>query len=137
MNWYLIPHAGWRAIFYIGGVAPLVCPSCCICPARVDQFLLVQRNDMKGVGGIVARFRSSFVRGDARVWTRTLAARINSAPVSRKAARLERYCCGFRFHGFPACYTVAVLWTPSLLKLNGISPANTAFVVSSMAWAAL
>src|SRR6185437_13957031 len=24
LNWYLIPHAGWRAIFYIGGVAPLV-----------------------------------------------------------------------------------------------------------------
>jgi AAHS family 4-hydroxybenzoate transporter-like MFS transporter len=26
--------------------------------------------------------------------------------------------------------TVAVLWTPALLRLNGISPANTAFVVA-------
>ena len=33
------------------------------------------------------------------------------------------------FMGF-GVLTVAVLWTPALLKLNGISPANTAFVVA-------
>jgi MFS transporter, AAHS family, 4-hydroxybenzoate transporter len=33
------------------------------------------------------------------------------------------------FMGF-GVLTVSVLWTPALLKLNGISPANTAFVVA-------
>src|ERR1700730_11852659 len=46
LNWYLIPQAGWRAIFYIGGVAPLVLAFVLLfyLPESI-KFLLVRRND--------------------------------------------------------------------------------------------
>ena len=132
LNWYLIPHAGWRAIFYIGGVAPLVLAVVLFMylPESI-KFLLVQRNDMKGVGRIVARFRSSLVRGDAHFV-------LDEKPLPGASIRhlfTEGRALGTLllwvpfFMGF-GVLTVAVLWTPALLKLNGISPANTAFVVA-------
>ena len=95
------------------------------------KFLLVQRNDMKGVGRIVARFRSSLVRGDAHFV-------LDEKPLPGASIRhlfTEGRALGTLllwvpfFMGF-GVLTVAVLWTPALLKLNGISPANTAFVVA-------
>ena len=132
LNWYLIPHAGWRAIFYIGGVAPLVLAVALFLylPESI-KFLLVQRNDMKGVGRVVARFRSSLVRGDAHFV-------LDEKPLPGASIRhlfTEGRALGTLllwvpfFMGF-GVLTVAVLWTPALLKLNGISPANTAFVVA-------
>ena len=132
LNWYLIPHAGWRAIFYIGGVAPLVLAVVLFLylPESI-KFLLVQRNDMKGVGRIVARFRSSLVRGDAHFV-------LDEKPLPGASIRhlfTEGRALGTLLLWVPflmgfGVLTVAVLWTPALLKLNGISPANTAFVVA-------
>jgi MFS transporter, AAHS family, 4-hydroxybenzoate transporter len=67
LNWYLIPHAGWRAIFYLGGVAPLVLAVVLFfyLPESI-KFLLVRRNDLTGVARIVARFGTSAAGGDAR-----------------------------------------------------------------------
>ena len=132
LNWYLIPDAGWRAIFYIGGATPLVLAVALFMylPESI-KFLLVQRNDMKGVGRIVARFRSSLVRGDAHFV-------LDEKPLHGASIRhlfTEGRALGTLllwvpfFMGF-GVLTVAVLWTPALLKLNGISPANTAFVVA-------
>ena len=132
LNWYLIPHAGWRAIFYIGGVAPLVLAVVLfLYLPELIKFLLIQRNDLKGVGRIVARFRSSLVRGDAHFV-------LDEKPLPGASIRhlfTEGRALGTLllwvpfFMGF-GVLTVAVLWTPALLKLNGISPANTAFVVA-------
>ena len=126
------PHAGWRAIFYIGGVAPLVLAVVLfLYLPELIKFLLVQRNDLKGVGRIVARFRSSLVRGDAHFV-------LDEKPLPGASIRhlfTEGRALGTLllwvpfFMGF-GVLTVAVLWTPALLKLNGISPANTAFVVA-------
>ena len=107
-------------------------PSCCFstCPSSI-KFLLVQRNDTKGVGRIVARFRSSLVRGDAHFF-------LDEKPMPGASIRhlfTEGRALGTLllwvpfFMGF-GVLTVAVLWTPALLKLNGISPANTAFVIA-------
>jgi MFS transporter, AAHS family, 4-hydroxybenzoate transporter len=95
------------------------------------KFLLVRRNDMTGVGRIVARFRSSPVRGD---WHFVLdekplpGASIPHLFTEGRALGTLLLWVPF-FMGF-GVLTVAVLWTPALLKLNGISPANTAFVVA-------
>ena len=132
LNWYLIPHAGWRAIFYLGGVAPLVLAVVLFfyLPESI-KFLLVRRNDVKSVGRIVARFRSSLVRGDSHFV-------LDEKPLPGAPIRhlfTEGRALGTLllwvpfFMGF-GVLTVAVLWTPALLKLNGISPANTAFVVA-------
>jgi len=132
LNWYLIPQAGWRAIFYIGGVAPLVLAFVLLfyLPESI-KFLLVRRNDMTGVGRIVARFRSSPVRGDSHFVLDEKPLPGASIPhlfTEGRALGTLLLWVPF-FMGF-GVLTVAVLWTPALLKLNGISPANTAFVVA-------
>ena len=102
LNWYLIPRAGWRAIFYIGGVAPLVLAAVLFLylPKSI-KFLLVQRNDMKGVGRIVLASARPLCGATCILsWTRSPCPVPRFGTCSRKAARLERYCCGFRFHGF-------------------------------------
>ena len=132
LNWYLIPQAGWRAIFYIGGVAPLVLAFVLLfyLPESI-KFLLVRRNDVTGVGRIVARFRSSPVRGDSHFVLDEKPLPGASIPhlfTEGRALGTLLLWVPF-FMGF-GVLTVAVLWTPALLKLNGISPANTAFVVA-------
>ena len=132
LNWYLIPQAGWRAIFYIGGVAPLVLAFVLLfyLPESI-KFLLVRRNDMTGVGRIVARLRSSPVRGNSRFVLDEKPLPGASIPhlfTEGRALGTLLLWVPF-FMGF-GVLTVAVLWTPALLKLNGISPANTAFVVA-------
>jgi MFS transporter, AAHS family, 4-hydroxybenzoate transporter len=132
LNWYLIPQAGWRAIFYIGGVAPLVLAFVLLfyLPESI-KFLLVRRNDMTGVGRIVARFRSSPVRGDSHFVLDEKPLPGASIPhlfTEGRALGTLLLWVPF-FMGF-GVLTVAVLWTPALLKLNGVSPANTAFVVA-------
>lgn len=132
LNWYLIPHAGWRAIFYLGGVAPLVLALLLFfyLPESI-KFLLVQRNDMKAVARIVARFGSPAVGGEPHFV-------LDEKPLPGASIRhlfTEGRALGTLllwvpfFMGF-GVLTVAVLWTPALLKLNGIAPANTAFVVA-------
>jgi MFS transporter, AAHS family, 4-hydroxybenzoate transporter len=132
LNWYLIPHAGWRAIFYLGGVAPLVLAVVLFfyLPESI-KFLLVRRNDMSGIARIVARFGSSPVHGEPRFV-------LDEKPLPGASIRhlfTEGRALGTLllwvpfFMGF-GVLTVAVLWTPALLKLNGIAPANTAFVVA-------
>jgi MFS transporter, AAHS family, 4-hydroxybenzoate transporter len=132
LNWYLIPHAGWRAIFYFGGVAPLVLAVLLFfyLPESI-KFLLVRRNDRKGVARIVTRLGSAPGRGDSRFV-------LDEKPLPGASIRhlfTEGRALGTLllwvpfFMGF-GVLTVAVLWTPALLKLNGISPANTAFVVA-------
>jgi MFS transporter, AAHS family, 4-hydroxybenzoate transporter len=132
LNWYLIPQAGWRAIFYIGGVAPLVLAFVLLfyLPESI-KFLLVRRNDMTGVGRIVARFGSSPVRGDSHFVLDEKPLPGASIPhlfTEGRALGTLLLWVPF-FMGF-GVLTVAVLWTPALLKLNGISPANAAFVVA-------
>ena len=132
LNWYLIPHAGWRAIFYLGGVAPLVLALLLFfyLPESI-KFLLVQRNDMKAVARIIARFGSPAVGGEPHFV-------LDEKPLPGASIRhlfTEGRALGTLllwvpfFMGF-GVLTVAVLWTPALLKLNGIAPANTAFVVA-------
>jgi MFS transporter, AAHS family, 4-hydroxybenzoate transporter len=132
LNWYLIPHAGWRAIFYLGGVAPLVLALLLFfyLPESI-KFLLVQRNDMKAVARVVARFGSPAVGGEPHFV-------LDEKPLPGASIRhlfTEGRALGTLllwvpfFMGF-GVLTVAVLWTPALLKLNGIAPANTAFVVA-------
>ncbi len=132
LNWYLIPHAGWRAIFYLGGIAPLVLVVVLFfyLPESI-KFLLVRRNDLTGVARIVARFGTSAAGGDARfvLDEKPLpGASIRHLFTDGRALGTLLLWVPF-FMGF-GVLTVAVLWTPALLKLNGISPANTAFVVA-------
>jgi AAHS family 4-hydroxybenzoate transporter-like MFS transporter len=132
LNSYLITQFGWRAIFYIGGVAPLflVVVLLFYLPESI-KFLLVRRNDTDAVRRIVARLRSPQVRPDTRFVVEENS--LPGAPIrhlfteNRALGTLLLWVPFFMGFGV---LTVVTLWTPTLLRLNGISPANTAFVVA-------
>ena len=132
LNSYLITQMGWRAIFYIGGVAPLFLGVWLLfyLPESI-KFLLVRRNDTDAVRRIIARFRSLLVRDDAHFVVeekRLPGASIRHLFTDGRGLGTVLLWVPF-FMGF-GILTVATLWTPALLRLNGIPAAQTAFVIA-------
>ncbi len=132
LNSYLIAQIGWRQIFYIGGVAPLFLAMLLLfyLPESI-KFLLVRRNDAAAVRRIVARFRSAVVPDDAHFVVeekRLPGASIRHLFTDGRALGTVFLWVPF-FMGF-GILTVATLWTPALLRLNGIPAAQTAFVIA-------
>ena len=106
MNTYLLVHVGWRAIFFIGGVVPLVLVVVLFVylPESI-KFLVTRRNDNDAVRRIVARLRvrdrpgrSQFVIEEER-----LRRRRRSGIYSPKAARSARCSSGCRSSWASAC----------------------------------
>ena len=132
LNSYLIPTIGWRAIFYIGGVAPLVIAVVLLLflPESI-KFLIARGKDTDAVRRIVARFRFPGVNPGARFVVDE--EQLPGTPVrhlfteGRMPGTLLLWVPFFTGFGI---LTVVTLWTPALLRLNGISGANTAFVVA-------
>jgi MFS transporter, AAHS family, 4-hydroxybenzoate transporter len=132
LNSYLLVHVGWRAIFYVGGVAPLLLAAFLLVylPESI-KFLLVRRNDIAAVRRIVARFHSPLVRNDSHFVIdekRLPGASIRHLFTESRALGTLLLWVPF-FMGF-GILTVATLWTPALLRLNGIPAAQTAFVIA-------
>jgi MFS transporter, AAHS family, 4-hydroxybenzoate transporter len=132
LNSYLLTKIGWQAIFYIGGLVPLVIAALLFwyLPESI-KFLLTRRNDTAAIRKIVARFRSPLVRADSHFVIDEK--KLPGAPIRHlfsdgRALGTLLLWVPF-FTGF-CVLTVVTLWTPALLRLNGISPANTAFVVA-------
>jgi MFS transporter, AAHS family, 4-hydroxybenzoate transporter len=132
LNTYLIANFGWRAIFYIGGFLPLLIAVALFfyLPESI-KFLLTRRQDDNAVRRIVARFRSATVT-DASIFVveehRLAGATLRHLFTEGRALGTLLLWVPF-FMGF-GVLTVVTLWTPSLLRLNGIPPAATAFVVA-------
>jgi MFS transporter, AAHS family, 4-hydroxybenzoate transporter len=132
LNSYLLVTIGWRAIFFIGGIAPLLFAVFLLwyLPESI-KFLLVRRNDSAAVAGIVARMRVAIIGGQQRFVVDEK--QLPGAPI--KHLFTEGRALGTLllwvpfFMGF-GILTVATLWTPALLRLNGIAPAATAFVIA-------
>lgn len=132
LNSYLLMQVGWRAIFYIGGVGPLILAVLLAfyLPESI-KFLLVRRNDVDAVRRIVARFGSPRVGDDAHFTVeekRLPGASIRHVFSEGRALGTVLLWVPF-FMGF-GILTVATLWTPALLRLNGIPAAQTAFVIA-------
>jgi len=132
LNSYLLTQMGWQAIFYIGGVVPLVIAVVLFfyLPESI-KFLLTRRDDTDAVRKIIARFRSPLVRDDSHFVIEEK--QLPGAPIrhlfseGRMLGTLLLWVPFFMGFGV---LTVVTLWTPALLRLNGISPANTAFVIA-------
>jgi AAHS family 4-hydroxybenzoate transporter-like MFS transporter len=132
LNSYLLLHMGWRAIFYIGGFVPLLIAVALLLylPESI-KFLLARRNDSDAVRGIVARFRSPLVRADSHFVIEEQ--RLPGMPIRHlftEGRALGTLLLWIPFFMGFGVLTVVTLWTPALLRLNGISPSNTAFVVA-------
>jgi AAHS family 4-hydroxybenzoate transporter-like MFS transporter len=132
MNTYLLVHAGWRAIFFIGGVLPLVLVVVLLVylPESI-KFLVTRRNDNDAVRRIVARLGmsglpagSQFVIEEERLDGGTIRHLFTEGRTLGTLFLWVPFFMGF------GVLTVVTLWTPTLLKLNGIPPAATAFVIA-------
>jgi len=132
LNTFLIAHIGWRAIFYIGGFVPLIVAVVLFfyLPESI-KFLLTRRHDNDAVRRIVARLRTIAVNNASNFVVeehRLPGATIRHLFTQGRALGTLLLWVPF-FMGF-GVLTVVTLWTPALLRLNGIPPAATAFVVA-------
>jgi MFS transporter, AAHS family, 4-hydroxybenzoate transporter len=132
LNSFLIIHFGWRAIFYIGGVVPIfIAIGLAFYLPESIKFLLARRGDDGAVKRIVARFRAAHIAPDARFVIDE--EKLPGTPLRHlftegRALGTLLLWVPF-FMGF-CVLTVVTLWTPALLRLNGISPQATAFVIA-------
>lgn len=131
-NALLIPAFGWRAIFYVGGMLPLLLAIIllAILPESL-KFLVTRPHRSTAARRILQRLGAPDPGPNA-----ILTADDHTPPGSPlRHVFAEGRAIGTLllwvpfFMGF-GILSVAVLWTPSLLRLNGISPAATAFVVA-------
>ena len=132
MNTYLLVHAGWRAIFYIGGIIPLalVVVLLAYLPESI-KFLVTRRNDADAVRRIVARLGVRDLAAGTRflIEEEQLAGGTIRHLFTRGRALGTLFLWVPFFMGF-GVLTVVTLWTPALLRMNGISAADTAFVIA-------
>ena len=129
-NSYILTHFGWQAIFWVGGVLPIIVVGALIIwlPESL-RFLIARGQDAASVAAIVRKMRPSlpanarFVSGEERV---------QGAPVRQlfaegRAARTLLLWVPF-FTAF-GTLALAVVWTPLLLRDNGIAPAQASIVL--------
>jgi AAHS family 4-hydroxybenzoate transporter-like MFS transporter len=131
-NSFLLPALGWRAIFYLGGVLPLVVAVVLtIWLPESLKFLITRPGGNAEALRIVRRMGA--IKDDQNVVLTVDEEQLTGPPLrhvfteGRAIGTLLLWVPFFMGFGI---LTVAVLWTPTLLRLNGISPAATAFVVA-------
>lgn len=130
LNAYILARFGWEAIFLIGGVLPLLVAGVILIwlPESI-RFLLARGGDTRRIGAIVARMRPDL----------PAAARFAADEEHLAGVPLRHLFSGGRALGtlllwvpfFTAFGTLAlvVLWTPALLRDNGIAPTQAAVVI--------
>jgi MFS transporter, AAHS family, 4-hydroxybenzoate transporter len=129
-NSYILTNFGWQAIFWIGGVLPLVVAAALLVwlPESL-RFLIATGQNGERVAAIVRKIDAS-LPANARFISDEEA--IVGAPLKQlfadgRAARTILLWVPF-FTAF-GTLALAVLWTPLLLRDNGISPAQASIVI--------
>jgi AAHS family 4-hydroxybenzoate transporter-like MFS transporter len=132
LNSYMVSRFGWQAIFYVGGFAPLIVAAVLwiYLPESV-KFLLARADH----GAAVRRIISRLAPGVSRPDTRFVVDEEHLPGVPIRHLFTEGRAPGTLFLWVPffmgfGILTVATLWTPALLRLNGIPAGDTAFVVA-------
>jgi MFS transporter, AAHS family, 4-hydroxybenzoate transporter len=129
-NSYILTNFGWQTIFWVGGVLPLlVAGALLIWLPESLRFLIAKGQDAERVAAIIRKIDPS-LPANARFISDE--ERIQGAPLKqlfadRRAARTVLLWVPF----FTAFGTLAltVVWTPLLLRDNGISPAQASIVI--------
>ena len=131
-NAFVLAEFGWRAIFYIGGILPFFAAvAVAVAMPESIKFLIARRNDQPAVRRIFQRLSGGAAPADARFVLDE--ERLSNA--SMKHLFMDGRLMGtlllwaIFFVGY-SILTVIVLWTPALLRANGISPSAAALVVA-------
>jgi AAHS family 4-hydroxybenzoate transporter-like MFS transporter len=130
VNSYVLANFGWQAIFWVGGILPIVVAAALVLwlPESL-AFLTRGGRDAARAGAVVRRLRPD-VPADARFVSDE--ARMEGAPLKNLftdgfAVRTVLLWLPF-FMAF-GTLALAVVWTPLLLRDNGISPAQASVVI--------
>lgn len=132
MNAYILSHFGWQAIFYIGGVLPLVVAAILLLflPESV-QYLAARGLSPERIGAIlrlmghdVAGQRVRFIAEGKRATGASIRHLFNERRGVATVLLWIIFLLAF------ATTNVMVMWTPTLLHRNGLEPATTAIALA-------
>ncbi len=130
INSYILRIADWRTMFLVGRAAPLIVAIVLLMflPESV-RFLLAGNRNPDGA----RRIATKFVPGvTSNTLLTTDEARVQGAPLGQLFARGRAVTTLLLWVPFITAFgTLGIIayWTPALLRENGISPADTAFVL--------
>jgi MFS transporter, AAHS family, 4-hydroxybenzoate transporter len=129
-NSYILTNFGWQAIFWIGGVLPLVLAAALLIwlPESL-QFLIARGQDSERVAAIVRKIDQT-LPVNARVTSDE--ERIEGAPLRRLFAdgrAVQTVLLWVPFFMAFGTLALTVVWTPLLLRDNGIAPAQASIVI--------
>jgi MFS transporter, AAHS family, 4-hydroxybenzoate transporter len=129
-NSYILTHFGWQMIFWVGGILPLIVAAALLMwlPESL-RFLIATGGGQERVATIVRKLDASVPANARFVSDET---RIEGAPLKQlfaegRAPRTVLLWVPF-FTAF-ATLALTVVWTPLLLRDNGISPAQASIVI--------
>ena len=129
-NSYILTNFGWQAIFWVGGVLPLaVAAALLIWLPELLQFLITRGQDPARVAAIVRRIdptlpvNARFISDEER---------IEGAPLKRLFAdgrTSQTILLWVPFFMAFGTLALTVVWTPLLLRDNGIAPAQASIAI--------
>jgi MFS transporter, AAHS family, 4-hydroxybenzoate transporter len=132
INSYLIANWGWRSIFYLGGVTPLVVATALTLwlPESLG-YLLARGKDLREAKRIVARLTSSATDADVRLTASDEKHdRVSVKYLFAGGRGLSTIFLWILFVTAFVTLAVAVIWTPTLLHEAGMPTQQTAFVIA-------
>lgn len=130
LNSYLITHFGWQAIFLLGGALPivLVVVLAALLPESPSFLIVKQRQAALGriaskLQGVPAAASAQFTSSEEQLPGASFRLLFSEGRARTTLMLSAPFLLVF------GTLAVLVLWTPSLLRDNGIAPASTAVVV--------
>ena len=129
-NSFILTNFGWQTIFWIGGVLPIVVAAALIVwlPESL-AFLTGEGRDAARAGAVVRRLRPD-VPADARFVSDEV--RMAGVPLKNLFAdgfAMRTFLLWIPFFMAFGTLALTVIWTPLLLRDNGISPAQASIVL--------
>ncbi|MBP0630267.1 MFS transporter [Cupriavidus sp. AcVe19-1a] len=131
---YIVPHYGWPALFYLGGVLPLGLALLVIVGLPESLPFLLRRKDGQGaVRAIAARIAGRAPGSDRHVTYVDAEERVRGLPFRQLLSGGRLVATLLLWAGFFMCFVlliVLVLWTPALLRGEGVAEHDAALVVA-------
>lgn len=138
LNAFILANYGWEAMFYVGGVLPiLVAAALLIWLPESLRFLLARGAAPERVGAILARIRPGIPPAARYVADEE---KLHGAPLKHlftEGRAVVTVLLWIPFFTAFAILAISVLWMPTLLREHGIGPAQAAVVISTHGMGAL
>ena len=138
LNAFILANYGWEAMFYVGGVLPiLVAAALLIWLPESLRFLLARGAAPERVGAILARIRPGIPAAARYVADEE---KLHGAPLKHlftEGRAVVTVLLWIPFFTAFAILAISVLWMPTLLREHGIGPAQAAVVISTHGMGAL